>query len=67
MNKVLIIIITLFILATLAFLSYKALYKPTISPIIPTVSEDLQKELMLTEDDGGQADLKALDQDASGL
>ena len=67
MKKILIAIITVFILLAVVFLGYKALYKPTISPIIPTVSEDLQKELMLTEDDGGQADLKALDQDASGL
>lgn len=59
MKKVLIIFISLAVLASLAFLGYKYLNKPT--------AVDLKRELILTEDDGGQADFKSLDQDAQGL
>lgn len=72
MNKVLMIIVALLVLSGLAFVAYKTLYK-TSTPVAvvkatPTpVADDLKQQLMLTEDDGGQADFKALDQDAQGL
>ncbi|MDP1743216.1 MAG: hypothetical protein Q8L51_00340 [Candidatus Amesbacteria bacterium] len=59
MNKILIIIVSLLILA---FLGYKVLY-PSPTPVVV----DLKQELMQTEDDGGKADFDALSQDAVGL
>ena len=73
MKKILIIIVSFIILASVTFLGYKYLNKPKTPAIVPTVSvptpspQDLNKELIQTEDDGGQADFKALDQDATGL
>lgn len=73
MKKILIIIVALLVLSALAVVGYKATYKPSpgtvkMQPAAPTpVSDDLKQQLMLTEDDGGQADFKALDQDAQGL
>lgn len=61
MKKILIIVVSIIVLAYAAFLGYKYLNKPK-TPI-----QDLNKELMQTQDDGGQADFKALDQDAAGL
>ena len=72
MNKVLIAIISLLILSAVAAVAYKSLYKSS-TPIAsvkstPTpVADDLKQQLMLTEDDGGQADFKSLDKDAQGL
>jgi hypothetical protein len=68
MNKVLITIVALLILAVLA---YKTLYKPAKTMVVypsPTpIAIDLKKELMQTEDDGGQADFDVLSKDAIGL
>lgn len=72
MNKVLLIVVVLLVLSGLAFVAYKTLYKPVapvavVNPTPTPVADDLKQQLMLTEDDGGQADFKSLDQDASGL
>ena len=75
MKKILIVFVTILALAVLVFVGYKKLYlKPSESlPIVliqPTPSAtpvDLKSELNATVDDGGQADLKALDEDAAGL
>lgn len=73
MKKILIISISVIVLLSLAFLGYKYLSKPKTSIIVPTTSvptptpQDLKGELKQTEDDAGQADFKALDQDAVGL
>ena len=72
MNKTLVAVVILIIVALLAIFGYKALYQPqnvvvTTQPSPTPVADDLKQQLMLTEDDGGQADFKSLDQDAQGL